>query len=41
MVIGKDKGIILSLDAPRKWQDVEKMAAEKSIPDGAKFPPLK
>jgi Xaa-Pro aminopeptidase len=41
VVIGKDKGTILSLDAPRKWQDVEKMAAEKSIFDGAKFPPLK
>jgi Xaa-Pro aminopeptidase len=41
VVIGKAKGTILSLDAPRKWQDVEKMAAEKSIFDGAKFPPLK
>ena len=41
VVIGRDKGTILSLDAPRKWQDVEKMAAEKSIFDGAKFPPLK
>jgi Xaa-Pro aminopeptidase len=41
VVIGKDKGTILSLDAPRKWQDVEKMTAEKSIFDGAKFPPLK
>ena len=41
VVIGKDKGTILSLDAPRKWQDVEKVAAEKSIFDGAKFPPLK
>ncbi|QHS57908.1 Xaa-Pro dipeptidase [Mucilaginibacter sp. 14171R-50] len=41
VVIGKDKGTILSLDAPRKWQDVEKMDAEKSIFDGAKFPPLK
>jgi Xaa-Pro aminopeptidase len=41
VVIGKDKGTILSLDAPRKWQDVEKMVAEKSIFDGAKFPPLK
>jgi Xaa-Pro aminopeptidase len=41
VVIGKDKGTILSLDAPRKWQDVEKMAAEKSIFDAAKFPELK
>ncbi|MET3978662.1 Xaa-Pro aminopeptidase [Mucilaginibacter sp. UYP25] len=41
VVIGKDKGTILSLDAPRKWDEVEKMAAEKSIFDGAKFPPLK
>jgi len=41
VVIGKTGGTILSLDAPRKWQDVEKVAAEKSIFDGAKFPPLK
>ncbi|MDN3581836.1 aminopeptidase P family protein [Mucilaginibacter flavus] len=31
VVIGKDKCTILSADAPRKWQDVEKTAAEKSI----------
>ncbi|TSD64190.1 Xaa-Pro dipeptidase [Inquilinus sp. KBS0705] len=39
--IGKTGGTNLSADAPRKWQDVEKVAAEKSIFDGAKFPPLK
>jgi Xaa-Pro aminopeptidase len=39
--IGKDKGINLSVDAPRSWQDVEKMAAEKSIFDAGKFPALK
>jgi len=41
VLIGKDKYILLSIDAPRKWQDVEKMAADKSIFDLAKFPPLK
>ncbi|TWR30251.1 M24 family metallopeptidase [Mucilaginibacter pallidiroseus] len=41
ILIGKDKGTNLSIDAPRKWQDVEKMAAQSSIFDGAKFPPLK
>ncbi len=41
VVIGKDKCTILSVDAPRKWQDVEKMTAEKSIFDTAKFPVLK
>lgn len=39
--IGKDGGTILSIDAPRKWQDVEKMAADKSIFDNARFPELK
>ncbi|MFD0793414.1 aminopeptidase P family protein [Mucilaginibacter litoreus] len=41
ILIGKDKGTNLSADAPRSWQDVEKMAAQNSIFDGAKFPPLK
>jgi len=41
VVIGKDKCTLLSIDAPRKWQDVEKMVADKSIFDLAKFPPLK
>ncbi|RFZ81112.1 M24 family metallopeptidase [Mucilaginibacter terrenus] len=39
--IGKTGGINLSADAPRKWQDVEKACAEKSIFDGGKFPALK
>ncbi|MDO3641643.1 MAG: aminopeptidase P N-terminal domain-containing protein [Mucilaginibacter sp.] len=39
--IGKDAGILLSGDAPRKWQDVEKTVAEKSIFDAGKFPALK
>jgi Xaa-Pro aminopeptidase len=39
--IGKDSGTILSIDAPRKWQDVEKAATEKSIFEAAKFPELK
>jgi len=39
--IGKDGGIILSIDAPRKWQDVEKMAADKSIFDNVHFQELK
>ncbi|MBD1394399.1 aminopeptidase P family protein [Mucilaginibacter glaciei] len=39
--IGKDKGTNLSADAPRKWQDVEKMVAEKSLFDAGKFPVLK
>jgi Xaa-Pro aminopeptidase len=29
--IGKDRGILLSADAPRKWEDLEKMIAEKSF----------
>jgi Xaa-Pro aminopeptidase len=41
VVIGKDKCTLLSIDAPRKWQDVEKMVADKSIFDLAKLPPLK
>jgi Xaa-Pro aminopeptidase len=41
VLIGKDKYTLLSIDAPRKWQDVEKMVEEKSIFDLAKFPPLK
>jgi len=39
--VGKDGGILLSADAPRKWQDVEKTVAEKSIFDAGKFPELK
>jgi Xaa-Pro aminopeptidase len=41
VLIGKDGGTNLSADAPRKWQDVEKMTAEKSIFDNAHFPELK
>ncbi|PAW92020.1 Xaa-Pro aminopeptidase [Mucilaginibacter sp. MD40] len=41
ILIGKDKFTNLSADAPRTWQAVEKMAAQSSIFDGAKFPPLK
>ncbi|RFZ91776.1 aminopeptidase P family protein [Mucilaginibacter conchicola] len=41
ILVGKDKFTNLSADAPRTWQDVEKMAAQNSIFDGAKFPPLK
>jgi Xaa-Pro aminopeptidase len=41
IVIGKDKGTNLSAAAPRTWQDVEKMAAEKSMFDAASFPALK
>ncbi|HTD40933.1 MAG TPA: aminopeptidase P N-terminal domain-containing protein [Mucilaginibacter sp.] len=41
VLIGKDNCTLLSIDAPRKWQDVEKTVADKSIFDLAKFPPLK
>jgi len=41
VLIGNDGGTWLSIDAPRKWQDVEKTIAEKSIFDEAKFPVLK
>jgi Xaa-Pro aminopeptidase len=41
ILIGKTAGTNLSADAPRKWQDVEKMAAQKSIFDNASFPVLK
>lgn len=41
VVIGKDNCTILSIDAPRKWQDVEKTAAEKSIFDKTGLPELK
>jgi Xaa-Pro aminopeptidase len=41
VLIGKEGGTNLSIDAPRKWQDVEKMAAGKSIFNNAAFPELK
>lgn len=39
--IGKNSGILLSVDAPRKWQDVERTIAERSMFDLGKFPALK
>jgi len=41
VVVGKDKCTLLSIDAPRKWEDVEKMIADKSIFDLARLPALK
>jgi len=41
VLIGKDSCTILSAYAPRKWQEIEKTIAEKSIFDVAKFPALK
>ncbi len=41
VVIKKDGYILLSGDAPRKWREVEKTIAEKSIFDAASFPALK
>jgi Xaa-Pro aminopeptidase len=41
VLIGNDGGTLLSKDAPRKWEEVEKTIAEKSIFDGGKFPELK
>jgi len=41
VLIGKTECTLLSKDAPRKWQDVEKTVAEKSVFDQAKFPELK
>ncbi len=41
VVIGKNGYRLLSGDAPRKWEEVEKTVAEKSIFDGVSFPPLK
>jgi Xaa-Pro aminopeptidase len=41
ILIGKTEGTWLSIDAPRKWQDVEKTIAEKSIFDAVKLPALK
>jgi len=39
--VGKDRGTLLSIDAPPKWEDIEKMVAEKSIFDAGRFPELK
>ncbi|MBE9584815.1 aminopeptidase P N-terminal domain-containing protein [Mucilaginibacter sp. JRF] len=41
ILIGKEKGTNLSADAPRTWQDVEKMAAQKSIFDAVNLPAIK
>jgi Xaa-Pro aminopeptidase len=41
VLIGKNSCTILSAYAPRKWQDIEKTIAEKSVFDAAKFPELK
>jgi len=41
VLIGKETYTLLSIDAPRKWQDVEKTVAEKSIFDLGRFPALK
>jgi Xaa-Pro aminopeptidase len=41
VLIGKNGYTLLSIDAPRKWQDIEKTIAEKSIFDAANFPDLK
>jgi Xaa-Pro aminopeptidase len=38
--VGKDHGILLSADAPRKWEDVEKMEADKSFFDLEHLPAL-
>jgi Xaa-Pro aminopeptidase len=40
VVIGKDKCTILSLDSPRKWDEVERMISEKSFLDAVKLPGL-
>jgi Xaa-Pro aminopeptidase len=41
VLIGKNSCTILSAYAPRKWQEIEKTIAEKSVFDAAKFPALK
>ncbi len=41
VLIGKDGYTLLSKDAPRKWEDVEKTIAEKSMFDNGKFPEIK
>jgi Xaa-Pro aminopeptidase len=41
VLIGKDGCTLLSADAPRKWQDIEKTIAEESIFDKGNFPALK
>jgi Xaa-Pro aminopeptidase len=41
VLIGKEGCILLSGDAPRKWQEIEKTVAEKSVFDAVNFPALK
>lgn len=41
VLIGKTAGTVLSVDAPRKWQDVERTATEKGVFNGGKLPLLK
>ena len=41
VVVGKNGCTLLSGDAPRQWQDVEKKIAEKSMFDGVNLPVLK
>jgi Xaa-Pro aminopeptidase len=41
VLIGKDGYTLLSVDAPRKWQEVEKTVAEKSMFDSMKLPEMK
>jgi Xaa-Pro aminopeptidase len=41
VVIGKDSHELLSAQAPRKWEEVEKMAAQKSILNDFVLPALK
>jgi Xaa-Pro aminopeptidase len=40
VLIGKNSYILLSADAPRKWEEVEKTVAEKSIFDNGHWPKL-
>jgi Xaa-Pro aminopeptidase len=41
VLIGKDGYTLLSVDAPRKWQEVENTVAEKSMFDSMKLPEMK
>jgi Xaa-Pro aminopeptidase len=40
VIIGKDKCELLSSQAPRKWEDVEKMTAQKSVLNNLALPSL-
>ena len=41
VLVGKTGYTLLSAAAPRKWEDVEKKVAEKSMFDSANFPVMK